>query len=485
MSDSAPLRFAIVGHPNEGKSSVVSTLAEDDTVPVSPVPGETRICHNYPVIIDGRMVVEFIDTPGFQNPRHTLAWFEKFGTADEHAIRAFRESHRALPAYQHECQLLEPIEKGAGIIYVVDGSRPLRQTDLAEMEILRRTGRPRLAIINAKDQEKEYLEEWKAAFRRHFNSVRVFNAHHANYAQRMALLDTLKSIDQDWQPAMEEVIEAFRDDWERRVAAAARLIGELLEASLSHVALADCGEGDDREREEQLKERYRKELSAMERRFHGQIRKLFKHNIFRFEPSSQSALQQDLFSERVWRVLGLDRSQLMWAAALAGGTGGAGLDILFSGISAGVFTASGALLGALSAYFGGERLARVKAPGPRFLGLDLSPRLGRTQLKIGPMHNLQFFFILLDRALIFFSYVINWAHGRREQPPDEEAEKSNEGFISNWHEEQRRRATRYFEAIRKAEDDADLDPARRDFQEILRQQLLQMSRAGNSNHRDK
>ena len=294
----------------------------------------------------------------------------------------------------------------------------------------------------------------------------------------MALLDTLKSIDQDWQPAMEEVIEAFRDDWEHRLAATATLIGELLETSISHFALADCGEGDDHEREEHLKERFRKELSAMERRFHERIRKLFKHNIFQFEPSSQTALQQDLFSERVWRVLGLDRTQLMWAAALAGGTGGAGLDVLFSGISAGVFTAGGALLGALSAYFGGERLAKVKAPGPRILGLDLSPRLGRTQLKIGPMHNLQFFFILLDRALIFFSYVINWAHGRRDQPSDEEAEKSSEGFTSTWNEEQRRLATRYFDALKKAEDAADMDPARREFQKFLRQQLLEMSREG-------
>ena len=32
-------RFAIVGHPNKGKSSIVATLAQDDSVPVSPLPG--------------------------------------------------------------------------------------------------------------------------------------------------------------------------------------------------------------------------------------------------------------------------------------------------------------------------------------------------------------------------------------------------------------------------------------------------------------
>jgi Predicted GTPase len=40
------LSFAIVGHPNEGKSSVVSTLAEDDSVRVTPIPGETLSAGN-------------------------------------------------------------------------------------------------------------------------------------------------------------------------------------------------------------------------------------------------------------------------------------------------------------------------------------------------------------------------------------------------------------------------------------------------------
>ena len=55
--------FAIIGHPNEGKSSVVSTLAEDDTVPVSRIPGETTTSRVYPVSIDGKEIIRFIDAP--------------------------------------------------------------------------------------------------------------------------------------------------------------------------------------------------------------------------------------------------------------------------------------------------------------------------------------------------------------------------------------------------------------------------------------
>ena len=94
MNEHRPLRFAVVGHPNEGKSSVVSTLAENDQVPVSPTPGETRQCRTYPVTIDGTPVLEFVDTPGFQNPRHTLEWMMRHGGPEEDALRAFRRAHR-------------------------------------------------------------------------------------------------------------------------------------------------------------------------------------------------------------------------------------------------------------------------------------------------------------------------------------------------------------------------------------------------------
>ncbi|MCA1787416.1 MAG: 50S ribosome-binding GTPase, partial [Desulfobacteraceae bacterium] len=52
--------FAVLGHPNEGKSSVVSTLAEDDQIRVSPVPGETTVCRTYTVTMDGQDIIRFV-----------------------------------------------------------------------------------------------------------------------------------------------------------------------------------------------------------------------------------------------------------------------------------------------------------------------------------------------------------------------------------------------------------------------------------------
>ena len=205
--------FAVVGHPNEGKSSVLSTLAEDDSVRVSPIPGETKECQTFPVSIDGQEIIRFVDTPGFQNPRKTLQWMQGYQGGDENLIQAFIDAHRDNPDFHDDCSLLQPLVRGAGIIFVVDGSRPLRNMDKAEMEILRLTGCPRMAIINCKDDETAWLSKWQQEFRKHFNSIRLFNSCKATYGERIALLESLKSIDQDLQPVLDKVLTAFKEDW--------------------------------------------------------------------------------------------------------------------------------------------------------------------------------------------------------------------------------------------------------------------------------
>ena len=213
-SDRIP-EFAIVGHPNEGKSAVVSTLAEDDSVRVSPYPGETVVCQTFPVVIDEKEIIRFIDTPGFQSPRKTLKWIRNYQGDPGRILQSYLAAHAGDPDFRDDCLLLEPIAGGAGIIYVVDGSRPVRNVDLAEMEILRLTGRPRMAVINCKEENTVYLASWKNEFRKHFNAVRVFNANKATYAERIDLLENLKGIDQDWGPALERVISAFKEEWAR------------------------------------------------------------------------------------------------------------------------------------------------------------------------------------------------------------------------------------------------------------------------------
>ena len=133
--------------------------------------------------VDGEVLYTLVDTPGFQRARAVWAWLrERETTADQrprarapvpdHACR-----HRQFP---DERELLAPVMEGAGILYVVDGSVPFGPEYDAEMEILRWTGQPRLALINPIG-EADHVEAWRTALGQYFSVVRVFDAVTADF----------------------------------------------------------------------------------------------------------------------------------------------------------------------------------------------------------------------------------------------------------------------------------------------------------------
>ena len=434
--------FAVLGHPNEGKSTVVSTLTEDDRIRVSPFPGETTVCRTYTVRMDGRDIIRFVDTPGFQVPRQTLAWFQAYQGDAGRILERFIKTHAADPFFADECELLAPVARGAGIIYVVNGSRPVRADDLAEMEILRLTGRPRMAVINSKDMDKDYTRTWRQEFGRYFNAVRVFNANTADFHERIRMLETLKSIDQEWEPALNRVVQAFLQEWEKRNRLACAYITHAIEKSLVFsVSTKMDAATDPVMATEDLSTTYRKNLRDIEKSLFHHIRSLFKHTVYEVSLPAYSVLQHDLFAQKTWDVLGLTKKQLAAAGAIVGGTMGAVIDTAAHGLSFGMFTAMGGILGAGSAVMGGRRMAERSPAGIR---------LGGDRLQVGPNKNIQFLYILLDRALLYYSYIIKRPHGRRDTKTvlaGQDDKGGKLGFSSRMTPDQRQVCARYFKAV--------------------------------------
>jgi GTP-binding protein len=77
----APLKLAIVGRPNVGKSSIINALTQSDRVVVSPIPGTTRDAVDVPfeVETDGvRQSYVLIDTAGLRKTRRVGDSIELF-----------------------------------------------------------------------------------------------------------------------------------------------------------------------------------------------------------------------------------------------------------------------------------------------------------------------------------------------------------------------------------------------------------------------
>ena len=61
--------FAVVGRPNKGKSSIVATLARDDSVYIDQLSGTTRKTQRFPMRVGHETLYVLHDTPGMQRAR--------------------------------------------------------------------------------------------------------------------------------------------------------------------------------------------------------------------------------------------------------------------------------------------------------------------------------------------------------------------------------------------------------------------------------
>jgi hypothetical protein len=451
--------FAIVGAVNHGKSSVVSALAENDAVRVSPVPGETIECQRFAL----RDLFVFYDTPGFQNAREAL---RELRGAPAHAdpLEAFRDfvaRHRGDPAFEAECRLFAPLLDGAGLIYVVDGSRPLLDIHLAEMELLRLTGAPRLAIINRTGAD-DHVAAWKRRLGQHFNAVREFDAHRASFADRIELLETLAGIEQHWKPRLAQAVTLLQTEWSERLDDAAAVIVDLLVECLGHRETAPAPDAAARSgAAESLRQRYREAIGVRETAAHGRLIALFSHRLVSPAAKSAPLFGDDLFSEATWRLFGLESGQLVGAGVAAGAVAGAAADAATLGHTLLAGTAIGAAIGGAAALALGRRRPELgigvpgdRLPAPLRVLLPGRLRVAGEVLVVGPYAALNFPWILLDRALATLAYVTHRSHARRDRVALDASRTvavlQREGLaVSRWSDADRKRCERLFAALRR------------------------------------
>lgn len=401
-------RFAVVGHPNKGKSSIVSTLVESSGIQISNIPGTTVDSEVYAMRIKENVLYELVDTPGFQRPRKVLAWLEANSkSADDRpqTVAKFVQEHRQDKNFHDECELLQPLLDGAGILYVVDGSKPYGVEYEAEMEILRWTGRPRMALINL-ISEGDYVEEWRTALDQYFAIVRVFDAMRADASKRIGLLKSFAELNEEWQPTLTKAVEILDADQIHRRKRSAQTIANLLVSALTSKQSKAISEGEDPEPYiEKLTEKLKQALRKQEQKARKEIEYIYRHQNIERKETAMQFLNLDLFSSETSELFGLSKSQIITSGAASGAVAGLGVDVMLGGASLLLGSGIGALIGGVSALFGSEKIGKMKV-----LGKTLTDR----NLNVGPVKDVNLPYILLSRALMHHQLVSERNHALRE-----------------------------------------------------------------------
>jgi len=402
--------FVVVGHTNWGKSSVVATLAADERLAVSRRPGTTQYNQLLPWQMGERTLCTFIDTPGFDAPRHVLRWLkERDRSAVERPslVQRFVEEHEGSEQFRHECELMRPILAGGIILYVVDTSVPPDAVAEAELQILQWTGRPRMALLN-RTRQRDCEEQWRALLTQRFQLIRPFDAHQADFATRLQLLHALRELDPASRDQLNSAIQALQDKRRQQHHAAAASIAHMLTGMASHRREAPVQRHQPlQQQREALAEAYRDDLRQMERRCRESLLEIYEHrrDAAPAEGTGAELLQQDLFARQTWKWLGLTRGQLAGAGAGAGATAGGVVDAGLGGSTFLLGSAIGGAGGGVAGWYGCQRLARVELIGRP---------MGGKVFRLGPLKNKQILWIALDRAVLFHRQIADRSHATQQ-----------------------------------------------------------------------
>ncbi|MEZ5570973.1 MAG: GTPase/DUF3482 domain-containing protein [Halioglobus sp.] len=408
--------FAVVGRPNKGKSSIVATLARDTNVYIDAKAGSTKSAHRFPMKIDGETLYELVDTPGIQRARSVVEWLnqQQVDASERPAtVARFVAEHKTDARFRDECQMLQPIIDGAGIIYVVDGSCPYGAEYEAEMEILRWTGQPSLAVINP-IESSEFVEDWKVGLGQFFRTVRVFDAHRAEPEKQLELLELFGHLDPGWKTSLSRAVTVLREDRLLAHETAAYLITDLIIDALTYQVEQNIPDGvPEQQVRKMLSLRYKIHLEQRERQTRRQIEELYNHGDLDKTDRQREPEESDLFNVEDWYLWGLRKWQLVSLSAAIGLLTGGAAGVAFDAVHLGTLGAPGTIIsgiggaatGAAGSWFYADRIAKLKIMG--------IPSGGKRCI-YGPTKNVNFPFVLLGRSLWYQQIVSNRAHANRE-----------------------------------------------------------------------
>lgn len=240
-----PLRLAVIGHTNTGKTSILRTLLRDTSLgEVADEAGTTRRNTAYALRVAGAVAVELSDTPGLEDAAAALAALrgieQQRGLTPADALDALLADTPA--ALRPEVEPLRALQQADAGLLVFDAREAPKAKHWEEHELLRRCGRPLVAVLNCVSAPASREAEWDAAVRRNgLHAVVRFDAWVADEADAARLFTKLRELLGDaWRDPLTRLVAARRGDDARRTAAMLEAVATLAVDLGAHRVIADA-----------------------------------------------------------------------------------------------------------------------------------------------------------------------------------------------------------------------------------------------------
>ena len=369
----APLRLALVGHTNTGKTSLTRTLTRNPTFgQVSNRPGTTRQVDVARLSVDGDTIIEWYDTPGMEDSVALLDYIDAL-CADTRLdgpdrIRRFLDSPEAHRRFDQEARVLAKVLDCDAALYVIDARDPVLAKHRDELSLLAACGKPLLPVLNFTAAADDGAKPWRDAMARlglhvqaEFDSVLPALDGEAQLYQRLTLLLDAHSAR---LTALSAHLE--RERVERRADAYVLLAQLLIDATALHIACAP-----DEAAIERAAKQLHDQVRAREQQFVNAV--LERYRFSRDDMASDRLpldghrWGMDLFHPQALKDMGIHVGTGIAAGAMAG----AAVDVMTAGLSLGTGTLVGAAAGGM--WQGVERIGKRlmgRVRGQREISVD-------------------------------------------------------------------------------------------------------------------
>ena len=362
LASGEPLRLAVVGHTNTGKTSILRTLLRD--VYFGEVKNEAATTRHVEraQLTDsqtGEALVSLYDTPGLEDASGLMDWLEDNTASRRDGIERLQQFLAADIAqsydqgtdsstsyadgfgdYSQEAKVIRQLLASDMAIYVVDAREPVLGKYKDELAILSWAAIPVMPVFNFTDSQDANIDAWQTMLaRRNLHISTRFDSVAFEFNDEMRLWQNLATM-LTHAEMLEQLMQRRTEDWAQLYDEANIIIADFLLDIAAFVR--EINDDDDpMPILQQMQEGVRQSERAMQQRLLNAYK--FYDNAVAATPLELKAYQQDPFDPELLKSYGIRTT----SGAAAGALLGLGIDAAALGTTLGLGAALGGIAGGL------------------------------------------------------------------------------------------------------------------------------------------
>lgn len=348
-SMSGPLRIAVVGHTNTGKTSLLRTLTRDRGFgQVSFRPATTRHVEVARLLLEGRAVLALYDTPGIEDPMGLREQLEDLERSEGSRldgparIQRFLETDAAADRFEQEAKVLTQLLQSDAALYVIDARDPVLAKHRDELLVLNSCGVPLLPLLNFVADPGADEEAWRDALgRAGLHAVVRFDTVAPARGGERLLYEKLATLLDPYRELLQALISSHEESArQRHRAALAELAAMLIDVAALRRSVSPRSPAMDdllRGLNDEVREREQQCVDTLLALYGFSREDIADSGL----PLVEGQWRDDLFDPRTLQRMGIR----MGGGAAAGAAAGMGVDVVSGGLTLGGAAAIGALAG--------------------------------------------------------------------------------------------------------------------------------------------